>query len=73
MEQLLAVFLAISLLCHGLQAAIHARERKDLYSRIMARDLTDYEANQGKGMPKTRNLVKAGLKRGVERLYKGGE
>lgn len=69
----MAVLLLISLLCHAAQAVIHARERKDLYSRIMARDLMEYEATQSKEPPKARNFVRAGLRRGVKKLYGGGE
>lgn len=40
------------------------RERKDLYSRIMARDLTDYANATGERMPpKSRNIVAAGIRR----------
>lgn len=53
----------------------NSRERKDLYNRLMARDLTDYRVhekagNQGRPPPETRsrNTVRAGIKRYFERL-----
>ena len=39
MELAIIIILALTL---GIQSVIHARERKDLYNRIMARDLQDY-------------------------------
>lgn len=42
----------------------HARERRDLLNRIMAKDLPEYAAMQGKAKaPKGRNIVAASLKR----------
>ncbi len=42
----------------------HDRERRDLYSRIMAGGLAEYAtANDGRPPPKGRNTVRAGLKR----------
>ena len=56
----------------------HDRERKDLYSRLMAKDLTDYTVSEkqkqtrpppadGRGA----NFVRAGLERGKKRKSVG--
>ena len=63
MELAIIIILALTL---GIQSGIHARERKDLYSRIMARDLQDYtdtarpskEGTSSKGNPIKRTLDK---------------
>lgn len=48
-------------------AIIHSHERRDLYSRIMARDLTEYAQSQRGGKPPTgRNLVKEAIDRATE-------
>lgn len=52
---LVAVFGALLLL----QGILHARERKDLYTRIMAKDLTDYRQSTPK--------------KGVSTIRRGGE
>ncbi len=45
----------------------HARERRDLYSRIMARDLTDYALNQRRPKPPAgRNLVREAIVRAAQ-------
>jgi hypothetical protein len=47
----------------------HDRERKDLYSRLMAKDLTEYAvstAPKGNNPKRSRNFIKAG----VQRFYK---
>lgn len=43
-----------------IQQALHSKERKDLYSRIMAKDLTEYrlEPQKKKDISKMRNKVK---------------
>lgn len=47
-----------------LQEFLHSRERKDLYSRMMARDLTEYQKATGPARPppKSKNFVTAGLR-----------
>jgi len=46
----------------------HGKERKDLYSRIMARDLTDYKVAErpAKKEGRVRNFVFSGIKRNKE-------
>jgi len=48
-----------------LQEYLHSRERKDLYSRMMAKDLTEYKDATGPARPppKSKNFVTAGLRR----------
>ena len=42
----------------------HDSERRDLYNRLMARDLPEYTANgSSRPPPKSRNIITAGLKR----------
>ncbi len=63
MELAIIIILALSL---GIQSVIHARERKDLYSRIMSKDLREYQegtrerqpSNPSKGNPIKRVLDK---------------
>jgi len=50
----------------------HVAERKDLYNRIMAKDLTDYTSGQ-RDPPKSRNFVRAGRKKSIENLLRGEE
>ena len=46
---------------------LHGRERRDLYSRIMARDLSEFTAATGtRPPPKSRNFVLAGLKKSLK-------
>jgi len=58
------------------QTILHGRERKDLYNRIMARDLTEYEETIEKSETTGRahNVLVAGRKRILEHaeLLKGG-
>jgi hypothetical protein len=46
----------------ALQSILYARERRDLYNRIMARDLGEYRSLAGRP-PKGRNIVAASLKK----------
>ena len=60
----------------AIQGYLHARERKDLYNRIMARDLTEYSnthPTQTRPPPKSRNFVFAGLKRYYDNKFEAGE
>ena len=41
----------------------NAKERRDLYNRLMARDLGDLRVMEGAKPPGSRNSVRAGLKR----------
>lgn len=44
---------------------MHYLERKDLYNRIMAKNLSDYSQSIDKKAPKAvKNLIKKGLERG---------
>jgi len=56
-----------------LQEYRHSNERKDLLTRIMARDLTEYSQviNQ-RPPPKGGNFIKAGLKRYQEAMKDAG-
>jgi hypothetical protein len=40
------------------QAHRHENERKDLLNRIMARDLSEYQAMKGRPPPKSTNFIK---------------
>ncbi len=55
-----------------LQNIIHARERRDLYSRIMARDLKDYNSTKKREPPKSRNFIRKGIEEGYD-LMEGGD
>lgn len=50
---------------------IHHRERRDLYNRLMAKDLTDYKANENGVVPKGRNGIKRKLER-INENFSGG-
>lgn len=51
--------LIVSLMILAFENFIHYRERKDLYSRIMAKDLTDYSIAEGKKRPgKMRSFIR---------------
>lgn len=45
---------------------IHHQERRDLYNRLMAKDLTDYKANEDKTVTAGRN----GIKKRLEQISK---
>jgi hypothetical protein len=49
-----------------LQEFIHYKERKDLYNRIMARDLPEYKAADG-SPPKGRNGIKKKIEDTIHR------
>ena len=50
----------------------HHEERRELYSRIMARDLDDYsKTEQTTAPPKGRNFVLAGIDRSIKRMEEG--
>ncbi len=52
--------------------SVHDRERKDLYNRLMARDLVDYmKANDQNLLPKSKNFIRKGMLR--EEGLEGGE
>jgi hypothetical protein len=52
----------------------HDKERKDLYNRLMSRDITEYMTTQDNKPPKQRNFVKKGLKDSIDMLTgKAGE
>lgn len=69
MDQSLGVILGL-LVFIFFREVQHSKERRELYNRIMARDLTDYNTSQ-RDPPKGRNFVKAGLKKQIESLEKG--
>lgn len=57
------------------QSIIHRAERKELYNRIMARDLTEYQAYEKKE-PKKPGVENNLLKRRIDNSYRamnGGE
>jgi hypothetical protein len=50
---------------------VHDRERKDLYNRLMARDLSEYKtmATSGKPPPgRVRNTVLAGMRHSTNQM-----
>lgn len=51
----------------------HDLERKDLYNRLMARDLSEYTAatSGGRPPPRSRNFVLAGLRHSVNQITAG--
>jgi len=52
----------------------HDQERKDLYNRLMSRDLTDYsQITSTRPPPKSRNFVKRGLKKFYDNQKSGDE
>lgn len=57
----------------ALQSYLHSLERKDLYNRLMAKDLTEYKTatQAGRPPPKSRNFVAAGIRRYFERQKAG--
>jgi|GEM_PF-1615304 hypothetical protein len=45
----------------------HGKERRELYSRLMARDLTEFSAVTGtRPPPQSRNIVLSGLKKSAK-------
>jgi len=71
-EQILSLIIIILLAVIILQIIFHARERRELYNRIMAHDLRDYVANQGREPPKSRNFIRKSLEKAYD-LVEGGE
>ncbi|MCL6557455.1 MAG: hypothetical protein K6U74_01395 [Firmicutes bacterium] len=73
----LLVFIGWREYCLFRQVLRHEAERRDLYNRIMARDLDDYRTEAGgRPLPASRNFVKAGLKRSLNamgRNYQEGD
>ena len=63
MTDIVLVVLAVLLVV--IQEFFHSRERRDLYSRMMAKDLTEYKDATGtpRPPPKSKNFVAAGLRR----------
>lgn len=58
-------------LCIVLQQLLHMRERKDLYNRIMSKDLGEYRANLE---PKTKlklrqNYLKTSMRQAYRAMY----
>ncbi len=49
----------------GWRERCHDRERRDLYNRIMAANLTEYKLMERKEQPKARNFVRKGLEQGI--------
>lgn len=78
MKQMISsVVIIVLLLVILLQAIIHSRERKDLYTRLMARDLHEYtyitknggdDENSNKPRRGT-NLLQKRIKTSYRRLY----
>lgn len=57
------LIILIFTLYHVLSEVSHARERKDLYTRLMAGSLQDFQQSQGQAKPpaKVLNPIKKGL------------
>ncbi len=54
-EHLIIIIFAVY---HIFTQVSHARERRDLYNRLMAQDLSDYQVHEGKKPPpRSRNFV----------------
>jgi len=66
-ELILFLIIILVLSLFGFREYRHELERRDLYSRLMAENLTDYSLSAGaRKPPKGRNAVKAGIKRYYE-------
>ena len=72
MEQMFSLIVIILLAVIILQTIVHSRERRDLYDRIMAHDLRDYVANQGREIPRSRNFIRKSIEKAYN-LTEGGE
>ncbi|MHB9144719.1 MAG: hypothetical protein ACYC5Y_05210 [Symbiobacteriia bacterium] len=63
----LAVQGALFALILGLQTVAHGRERRELYSRLMARDLGEFQRSQtNTAPPKGGNFVLRAMQRAAE-------
>lgn len=76
----LAILILLGFICFGQFCFIiyqdyrHEQERKDLYSRWMARDLPEFESSKRNYVPRSRNTVKRGIKNSIEQLsYNRGD
>ena len=73
----LALVLLLGFICIAQFAYIvysdhqHELERKDLYSRLMARDLPEYDSHTRNEQPKSRNIIKRGLQDNINRMMRG--
>lgn len=63
MVNFLMALIACLLALFAWREYVHDKERRDLYNRIMARDLTDYTASQKRTVTGSRNFIKAQLDR----------
>lgn len=67
MENIIVICLLFGIII--VQDMGHRRERKDLYNRIMARDLSEYKAGgKARYVP---NLLKRNMEKNREKLLKG--
>lgn len=61
------IILLIFAIYHVWSEIIHARERRDLYNRLMAKDLPEFTAfEQPKEPPKGRNFMRKGLEQAYQ-------
>lgn len=52
----------------------HDAERRELYNRLMARDLTEYTASSSsRPPPRARSVIAAGVRRHMERQHEAGD
>lgn len=63
---IVVVVLSLALIA---QTVVHAVERRDLYNRIMARDLTEYELSKTKGSKKDVKPKTNYFKKNMDRAY----
>ena len=69
-----AIVIGMAFLALIIQSIIHRAERKELYTRIMARDLNEYQSYESKELKKTKvetNLLKKRIDDSV-RAQNGG-
>jgi hypothetical protein len=69
-----AVIIAVLGALLAIQEFCHYRERKDLYNRLMAKDLADYNLianSKNKPPPRSRNVIRAGLERYYNSMKSG--
>lgn len=68
---LLLGFMCLFLLCYIVYSDHqHELERKDMYSRLMAKDLPEYDSHVRSDLPKSRNIVKRGLKDNIDQMIR---
>lgn len=73
MELMLSSIIFVLLAILVLQNILHGRERRDLYNRIMAGNLKEYNYSRKREPPKSLNFVRKGIERGYDLPEGGGE